>query len=713
MGLLLQYLGEDPRRQVQEEVLSDLYLLAGAETAHLWTRDNIENVIEYIHGLEKEQLQVDALNVLIKIVENGGVYELEVGAGSPIINLCQTLSCSPKLPVAAAATQLLTKLAVSCIREGVTCTDIDIISEAIQSIECLCLLASSGAGDAPFLGVQYLRRSFKCVILLCSTQPQSTGQFVDILGGMLLARYQDASSILPVCETLAALADMKQGVLSLLVPGLCNLIATIVTERELEYNVNSEESAVERNRGLVLLLTMLLQTFRGHIWSQDIEESFRSGVQIMDNWSRYRVARAASRYGEHRIGRELYTGLVGKVGKESQHYWLSSMQLFSLGEEILAKQDSKTLQEKLTSAGTVFQRGLTCLRAGSSAQQPLTFKIEFIKCRIQYLQVLTGLVSAATSLQTSPPPAIAAALAAQSRDDLQRCGRVTGQLRKVVKDLQSCAQQWGILAESSFDADAASLSEILVLQKAISALAVWIEIVCLKSSLQGRMYADTEIEFTPDMADDHSPSVELQSLINTFKKVASEFKGLSEKPDIRPISHHHTSCIFSCVRILNSSPLPYPRFFFQSLQETRLKLSVTPQPRTAGEPVSVTTAQFLAIKVEGVIERSCAESQQARKVSQVLVQLQSVLQSTKSERTPSHDKHQDPGTSLEQCADLQNDFFSVQFLAPFPLSGLYTLNLEAKFIDPEGHRSVRCFFFEIEKIYMYLTRQYLTIRSNR
>ena len=47
------------------------------------------------------------------------------------------------------------------------------------------------------------------------------------------------------------------------------------------------------------------------------------------------------------------------------------------------------------------------------------------------MEALYQLVSAATSLQTSPPPAIAAALAQQSRDDLQRCGRVTSQLRNV------------------------------------------------------------------------------------------------------------------------------------------------------------------------------------------------------------------------------------------------------------------------------------------
>ena len=101
--------------------------------------------------------------------------------------------------------------------------------------------------------------------------------------------------------------------------------------------------------------------------------------------------------------------------------------------------------------------------------------------------MLTQLVSAATSLRTSPPPAIAAALAAQSRDDLQRCGRVTSQLRKVVRQLDSCSQQLARLYESSFDADTASLAQLSVLQQATASLAQWIEMVCLKSSLQVRI----------------------------------------------------------------------------------------------------------------------------------------------------------------------------------------------------------------------------------
>ena len=37
------------------------------------------------------------------------------------------------------------------------------------------------------------------------------GQFVDILGGMMMSKYEDTNSILAITETLAALGDNNQG----------------------------------------------------------------------------------------------------------------------------------------------------------------------------------------------------------------------------------------------------------------------------------------------------------------------------------------------------------------------------------------------------------------------------------------------------------------------------------------------------------------------
>jgi len=69
------------------------------------------------------------------------------------------------------------------------------------------------------------------------------------------------------------------------------------------------------------------------------------------------------------------------------------------------------------------------------------------------------------------------------------------------------------------------------------------------------------------------------------------------------ISHLRVSCLMSQVTLLagGTMRLPIPRYFFQTLQTTSIKLSVSPQPRVLGEPVSVPQGSQLALKVEGVL----------------------------------------------------------------------------------------------------------------
>ncbi len=52
------------------------------------------------------------------------------------------------------------------------------------------------------------------------------------------------------------------------------------------------------------------------------------------------------------------------------------------------------------------------------------------------LEALSQLLLYCNSLRTSPPPAVAGAQAKQTKDDLQRCGRITGLLRQSVQDFR-------------------------------------------------------------------------------------------------------------------------------------------------------------------------------------------------------------------------------------------------------------------------------------
>ena len=64
----------------------------------------------------------------------------------------------------------------------------------------------------------------------------------------------------------------------------------------------------------------------------------------------------------------------------------------------------------------------------------------------------------------------------------------------------------------------------------------------------------------------------------------------------------NVACLLDCLRLLTETPLCFPRFFFQTLQSTQIKLAVSPQPRVPGEPVTTTIGAQLAVKVEGIVQ---------------------------------------------------------------------------------------------------------------
>lgn len=68
-----------------------------------------------------------------------------------------------------------------------------------------------------------------------------------------------------------------------------------------------------------------------------------------------------------------------------------------------------------------------------------------------------------------------------------------------------------------------------------------------------------------------------------------------------------------------------PRFFFQVLQSTSVKLAISPQPRVMGECISVQSGSQLAVKVEGVIQHGQRPGL-FRRVEGVIVSVNSQLQ---------------------------------------------------------------------------------------
>lgn len=95
----------------------------------------------------------------------------------------------------------------------------------------------------------------------------------------------------------------------------------------------------------------------------------------------------------------------------------------------------------------------------------------------------------------------------------------------------------------------------------------------------------------------------------------------------------HIDFLNKLVDILVNTSLPIPRYFFQTLQCTSLKLAISPQPRVMGEFISVQSGSQLAVKVEGVIQHG-SHPGLFRRVEGVLVTVSSQLQANSKNKEP-------------------------------------------------------------------------------
>lgn len=184
---------------------------------------------------------------------------------------------------------------------------------------------------------------------------------------------------------------------------------------------------------------------------------------------------------------------------------------------------------------------------------------------------------------------------------------------------------------------------------------------------------------------------ETKHLIASCKKVKRELSNLPvEQANQKTISTQHTDVLLNQIEILLQTPVCMPRFFFQILQNTSIKLSVSPQPRVAGDPVLVQPGSSLVVKAEGVIQHYGKSPSLYRSIDSVQLTLTSQLVSPKSNEF----KMPSDTIILTQTVKPHRDFLTGSFLVPLnniqptgqfgtpvAMGGQWQITLEACVID--------------------------------
>lgn len=110
-----------------------------------------------------------------------------------------------------------------------------------------------------------------------------------------------------------------------LLPRLLQKLESIVDNDEIEQQVQLVE----------ILSAVCLQSMLGYFMPKHVLHVFENVLTAANYWTQYRIARSASRYGQHFLAARIYDRLAAIVSLEKLHFFLSGLSQISKAECII------------------------------------------------------------------------------------------------------------------------------------------------------------------------------------------------------------------------------------------------------------------------------------------------------------------------------------------------------------------------------------------
>lgn len=696
VNLLICYL-QDPRIKVRLCVLRSLQSLA--ETgAHLWPSGSVNSLISVAQTVRDEGpehgLMLSVVLTLTKCPLIAGSKDEE----SRILELCSSTFKTVNHKTNSLAIAILTSVINYCYSEKLQPPQ-SYLNEINSHHEQLIL--SCLKDDAH---VNELCKYLKCGVQLAEKNEAMANDFTKLMGKVLTEEQslnQKKSEL--ICETMAALCShfMKERYQNIsmklspesmdvdeswpnnpfhdLLPSLLKRLESLVSPKFQEKDTHFIE----------ILSAVCLSCMMGFHITRDMYDVFKKVLAVVNNWSQYRIARSASRYGHPFIAAKIYQKLSKHVSQEKFYFYLSALTQMSIAEcTLLYGHEFEELETKLLDGNrndgqlNLIQRleksianywkALATLKASSSHIHSLSFQTEYVWLRASFLEALLSIVVARNTQYITPPPAIAQTVAQNSRDPLQKFGHITNQFRKCVKSLKVCEENYSVLYKSAFDADPCTLEQLEITQYLCAIFGFSLETICFNTSLES-LNIPTQGNY-PETA----------FTMATCRKITQEFLKLPTDVGSKSITNLHTDVILKQIEMAMKAPICIPRFFFQVQQNTSIKLSMTPCPRLPGEAIVVQPSHNLVVKVEGVILNTGAKPCLYRSIDSIQLTLTSQLLTARSvDVKPMNDT-----ITLIQTTKPSRDFLSANFLLSLNPNGTagqqWQVTLEACIIDGNG-----------------------------
>nr|CAB3256489.1 integrator complex subunit 7-like [Phallusia mammillata] len=700
--LLLQYLRCDPREAVKSDSLHNLNLLAG-KAPHLWTVQNSTTLCEaYKLSTLSNSLKREILRVLCTLTSTESLVQVDMEEGGSILELCRQCCFDFDVIQAALATKLFASLSkhakhVSKSHQNRLNEEATVAAESL-----LPLLAASCENSA--VDKKALKIVLPALKSLCEVSSDVDFRLIRLLLSLLVNEDVPLGSPTSVM-LLQATADMglssnRMGVMANFRKQMFELFeATIKIDKK-------DAESIQKVASLLCVLLFMTHWEDGSLIDGKLQEKLLNSH--LNHWIFYRIARQASRMGQHKIANQLFTAISDSVASEQHYFWLIALSDISLAESAVsfhfnvsnATWDKTRNLGELNKAIHHYHKAETSLMAAVTPNHNLLFQCEYIRLRRESLQAHAQLISACSLIRTCPPPAISTMTGGSPGSDGSgsNSGILFTQMKSCAEWFMAVDKSYSKLHMTSFDSDPRTLSIIEILQQACSIMAYAIDLLILSRSSQN---ASTRQNSNFDSAEETSDdNFYTRAMKRNFSAVMSKLEQAVHADNLSlPLSHTHTECLMQCSSLLLSTPHSFPRYFYQSLQTTNIKLAISPGQRFNKAPVTVEINQRLALKVEGVVQHTSATSHdddvimnvrdderkegrsKFREVSRVKLV---VAKSNQGQTKVNNVKISESDGDLEQIVEPHNDYFSTQFVISFPVAGLYTVVVEAGVKDSDG-----------------------------
>ncbi|EJD76481.1 hypothetical protein LOAG_16605 [Loa loa] len=364
-----------------------------------------------------------------------------------------------------------------------------------------------------------------------------------------------------------------------------------------------------------------------------------------DPWVLYLVARSAMRNGHWKfVARPILDVIHKKVKSFQTRMWLTALRDIcgaSLSEFTIFALEKSI--ENLNSA----RLSLSALCSSRESLRYFMFPLRFVDCLYSmYTALRSFLVVVNTNLLLSDKPA------------LFIMKKVSIRLQTCAIRMHKCRDMWLDLYKHCFDADT-NTTTFVELYGGMCAL--------FSGALQ--LFAKQQPLSPLSISSSSHYSLANKRLRASLLWAKGEIEKLDTIALQKRLTKKKLEFLVSTFGYLCGLPICIPRFFFQQLKYTQIKLNVLPQPGPTETAIGVSSNQKVPISIEGAIESSHASS-----VDVVIVKAVAKFLKDASKEC----------SQLQTVVPQEGKFFNAQFLLAFPQS--CTMEFSVNFLDKETKR---------------------------